>query len=297
MAKFFGEIKHIFTDPVMGKKYAKMSLALLLIAITYNLFICSIRLVSGGAGGLGVLFHSLFGIEPSTVVFLVSFLMFVLALLFLDTEQVVSTLFVAIVYPLMVRATSGLADIFLIDTNHMLVIVIFGAILTGIGQGFIFRLGLNFGGFSVVARVIYKYFNISVTFVNSFINALIVLIGGYFLGVKMVLYAIIFIVILRGVSERIMLGRGANKTFKIISLEHEKIERFIEDNLGHDVTIYDTYGAYNGDKRKLLMTVIPTSKFIILKDFVKSVDKSAFIFVMDTYEAKGQDVLISKERC
>ena len=45
------------------------------------------------------------------------------------------------------------------------------------------------------------------------------------------------------------------------------------------------------------MTVIPSSEFVILKDFAKSVDKNAFVFVTDTYEAKGQDVLISKEKC
>ena len=42
------------------------------------------------------------------------------------------------------------------------------------------------------------------------------------------------------------------------------------------------------------MTVIPTSEFTILRDYVKSVDKNAFIFITDTYEAKRQDVMINK---
>ena len=42
------------------------------------------------------------------------------------------------------------------------------------------------------------------------------------------------------------------------------------------------------------MTVIPTGEFTILKDYVKSVDKDAFIFITDTYEAKRQDVMLSK---
>ena len=62
-------------------KYLKMVVALLLIAISYNIFVVPINLVAGGAGGLGVLFYNLFGIEPSIVIFLVSFLMFILAAL------------------------------------------------------------------------------------------------------------------------------------------------------------------------------------------------------------------------
>ncbi len=294
---FYNEIKLIFTDGSYGIKYGKMSLGLLLLAICYNLFICSIHLVSGGAGGLGVLFNYLFDIEPSLVVFFVSFLMFVLAFIFLNSDQVVSTFFVALVYPLMVKATSGITDIVFIDTSHVLLIVLFGAIFSGIGQGYIFKIGLNFGGFSVLAKIVNKYTKISVTMVNAVINGIIVVVGGFVFGIVMVLYAIIFIVISRYVSEKIMLGISSSKTFKIISSKYDIIEKFIYDNLGHDVTIYDTYGAYLNDDRKLIMVVVPTSEFLVLREYVKSVDKSAFMFIADTYEVKGQDISINKKMC
>lgn len=294
---FYNEIKLIFTDGSYGIKYGKMSLGLLILAICYNLFICSIHLVSGGAGGLGVLFNYLFDIEPSLVVFFVSFLMFVLAFIFLNSDQVVSTFFVALVYPLMVKATSGITDIVFIDTSHVLLIVLFGAIFSGIGQGYIFKIGLNFGGFSVLAKIVNKYTKISVTMVNAVINGIIVVVGGFVFGIVMVLYAIIFIVISRYVSEKIMLGISSSKTFKIISSKYDIIEKFIYDNLGHDVTIYDTYGAYLNDDRKLIMVVVPTGEFLVLRDYVKSVDKSAFMFIADTYEVKGQDISINKKMC
>ena len=294
---FYNEIKLIFTDGSYGIKYGKMSLGLLLLAICYNLFICSIHLVSGGAGGLGVLFNYLFDIEPSLVVFFVSFLMFVLAFIFLNSDQVVSTFFVALMYPLMVKATSGITDIVFIDTSHVLLIVLFGAIFSGIGQGYIFKIGVNFGGFSVLAKIVNKYTKISVTMVNAVINGIIVVVGGFVFGIVMVLYAIIFIVISRYVSEKIMLGISSSKTFKIISSKYDIIEKFIYDNFGHDVTIYDTYGAYLNDDRKLIMVVVPTSEFLVLREYVKSVDKSAFMFIADTYEVKGQDISINKKMC
>ena len=294
---FYNEIKLIFTDGSYGIKYGKMSLGLLILAICYNLFICSIHLVSGGAGGLGVLFNYLFDIEPSLVVFFVSFLMFVLAFIFLNSDQVVSTFFVALVYPLMVKATSGITDIVFIDISHVLLIVLFGAIFSGIGQGYIFKIGLNFGGFSVLAKIVNKYTKISVTMVNAVINGIIVVVGGFVFGIVMVLYAIIFIVISRYVSEKIMLGISSSKTFKIISSKYDIIEKFIYDNLGHDVTIYDTYGAYLNDDRKLIMVVVPTGEFLVLREYVKSVDKSAFMFIADTYEVKGQDISINKKMC
>ena len=102
-----------------------------------------------------------------------------------------------------------------------------------------------------------------------------------------------FIVVLRYVSEKVILGVSRNKTFKIISNKYEKIEKYIH-LLGHDVTLYDTVGSYKGDKKKLIMAVIPTSEFINVKDYVKSIDKNAFIFVTNTYEVGMQDESIRK---
>ncbi len=297
MKEFKNELVKSFTKPGSIKKHIKMFLALLLIAATYNLFVCSINLVAGGSGGVGVLFKYLFSIDPSIVVFVLALLMFILAFIFLDADQVISALIVTIFYPLMIKLTSPLVDVFSVDTSHVLIIVLFGAILTGIGQGIIFRLGYNIGGLSIIAKVVYKYTNISVTFVNAIINTIIVLLGGAFLGITMVLYAIIFIVILRAVSEKILIGISKNKMFKIVSCKYEKIEDFIQKQLGHDVTIYDAQGGYKAPDIKLIMAVVPTGEFTILKDFVKSVDKKAFIFITDTYDVGGQDLTISKSEC
>ena len=275
------------------KKYLKFLIALVLIAVSYNLFIVPIKLVAGGAGGLGILFNNLFGISPSFVIFLVSFVMFLLALIFLDFDDVCSTLFVTIVYPVLVRVTSDISNIITIDTHHILIMVLFGAILTGVGQGFIFKDGLNIGGFSILSKVIYKYTKFSITLCNAVINGIIIVLGAFFIKFSMILYAIVFIVVLRYVSERIILGVSNNKTFKIISSKYVKIEKYIH-SLGHDVTVYNTIGAYKGDKKKLLMTVVPTSEFILLRDYVKSVDKKAFVFITNTYETARQDESIRK---
>ena len=294
MNSFYEEIKFIFTDPSVARSYAKMTVFLVISAVCYNLFILPIHLVAGGTAGLGVLFDALFGIDSSITLFIISSVRVVLAYLFLDAKQVVATLFIALVYPLLIKATSGLNAIFLIDQSHVLIMVIFSAIINGFAQGSLFKLGFNVGGLSIIPLIIYKYAKVSVTLSNSMINAIVVIIGGFTLGFSNILYALLFLIINRTVSEKVILGISKNKTFKIISSKYLNIEKFIQQELKHDVTIYDTYGAYEENDRKLLMVVIPTNEFTILRDYVKSVDKKAFIFVTDTYEAGGQDLTISQ---
>ena len=276
-------------------KYLKLTIFLFLLAVVYNMFLIPIHLVAGGSGGLGIIFNKLFGIEPYVIIFLVSSLMFLLSSIFLEVKQAFSTLFIVLMYPLFVKLVSFINFDNLFMGENVLTLVLISAILTGFFQGSIFKMGFNIGGMSVIAQIISRHRKSSVTFVNAIINGLIVLAGVSIFGIANMLYAIVFLIIARVISERVTLGTSRNKTFKIISSEHKKIEKFIHENLIHDATVYDTYGMYKDKSRKLIMTIIPNSDFIILKDYVKTVDKNAFIFVTDTYEAKGQDLLIKKE--
>ena len=294
MNDFLLEVKKLFTDGETALKYVKFAWCEFLIAFAYNLFIVPNNIVAGGSGGLGVLFKAWFGLDPSLVVFIFCFLMFILSVLFLDTEQILPTLFVAIVYPLFIKVTTNIGDFIVVNDNTVLVMTIFGAVVTGFFQGIVLKTGLNFGGVSVISKVIYKYTRLSVTLTTAIMNALIVIAGGVIIGIPMVLYAILFLIILRIVSERVILGSSKNKTFKIITSKYKMVEKFIEKEMGHDVTLYDTYSAHDGDDRKLLMTVIPTSEFVLLRDYVKSIDKKCFIFITDTYALEGQDLSISK---
>ena len=217
-----------------------------------------------------------------------------LSLIFLDKQQTVCALMVALVFPLAVKLTSGVSDLIAIDHDDKLIMTFFAAVLNGAAQGLILSAGMNGGGLNVISKIIYKYTNFSITASTAIMNIIIVLSGAYFIGIDMILYAVIYIVVLRYVSERVMLGVSSNKTFKIISDHYEEIQSFIHDELMHDVTLYDTIGSFDGDKRKMIMTVVPTAEYIILKDFVSSVDKNAFIFVTNTYDINHQDETISR---
>lgn len=276
----------------MFKKYIFLTIFLLGIAIVYNMFLIPIHLVAGGTGGLGILINKLIGIEPSLVIFLASSLMFLLASLFLEIKQVFSTLYIVIMYPVMVKLVSLINFNGIFTGEDTLTLVLISAIITGFFQGSIFKMGFNIGGLSVIANIFNKYFKTSITFVNLIINGIIVLLGTGIFGISNLLYAIIYLIISRVISERVILGTSRNKTLKIISSEYKKIEKYLHEGLLHDATLYDTYGAYKDKKRKLIMTTIPNSDLIILKDYVKSIDKNAFIFVSDTYEVEKQDIVL-----
>ena len=53
------------------------------------------------------------------------------------------------------------------------------------------------------------------------------------------------------------------------------------------VTLFNTEGAYKKQARKMLMVVVPTRDYNIVKEEVLKIDNEAFFVVSDCYEVDG----------
>ena len=89
------------------------------------------------------------------------------------------------------------------------------------------------------------------------------------------------------IVDKILLGISSNKSFLIITSENEKMSEFIRKDLGHGVTIFSINEKQSKNKRKALMTVIPTRDYYKLTDGAKKIDKNVFFVVTDSYQLEG----------
>lgn len=275
------------------KRYSIFALALFIAAINYNLFIVPSNFVVGGTGGVAIVIKHFFGIEPSLTIFLLSFILVIFSYIFLDKENTMAAFFITVVYPLFVKVTVGIDEIFLISRDNLLLLAIFYGLIAGLSSGMIYKVGLNTGGFGVISKIISKKRNKSISNVNMIINFGIVLVGGLVFGFNMILYAYLILSIDKYISERILLGMSRNKTFYIISGKYQQIADFLMNDLKHDVTIFNTKGKFLGNDQKLVMSVIPTREYFMIKETIKSIDNKAFVTISDSYESKRQDITIN----
>jgi uncharacterized membrane-anchored protein YitT (DUF2179 family) len=290
-------VKEFISDKNNIKRFTYMSIALFVSALCFNLFISPINLVSGGTSGLSIVIRELFGIEASISIFVLSIICFLLSYFYLDAINSIAALFAGIIYPLFIKATSSIGNLIYIDNSDILLLVLFAGIIGGVCQGVVYRQGLNTGGFNVIARIIFKYFHISITKVNFIINFFIVGMGVYLFGFNMLLYAFVYLFISKYVGEKIMLGVSLNKAIYVISDKYKEIVLVLNKDLGHDATIYNVKGKFNDEKRKMVMSVVPNSSYYDAKEMISLIDPDAFIFVCDSYEVYRQDVSIEDLKC
>ena len=185
------------------KKYLKLLLILLIAAINFNIFLKPMKLVTGGTQGLAIIIHELIKMPHSTIVLIINLLMLILSYIFLKKETTLGTVLATISYPLFIKLTS----FFDLNISTNLLNVIITGIISGLTNGYIYKLGFTAGGINTIAPIINKYKNIKVGTINLIINIIILLIGCVQFGIKKLLYAIVVIIINSILINLVMYGR------------------------------------------------------------------------------------------
>ena len=267
------------------KRYALLVIGSLIYATAYNVFFVPNNLVYGGSGGIAMIIKDY--IDPSITIMAISIITFILGYIFLGKRYALNSLIGSLLFPLFVELTKNVS--LPVPTDDMMLIVICGSVLIGFATGLIGRAGLTTGGVDTIINILSQKLKISTGNAFMIVNGLIVLVGGYTFGWRILLYALIIIYIINIVTDKIMLSVSENKTFFIVTSKVEEVKNYFMNNLSRGVTVLDAHGGYSDSKQKVIMVVVPTIEYFKAKEGIKEIDEDAFFTIMDSYHVLGQD--------
>ena len=269
------------------QRYIQMIISVFILALLYNVIIQPANITSGGINSIAILLKHLFRIKPLLTISCLTVFFIFISYIFLGKKKTRGTLIAAILYPLFVYLTSFLRPLINIDMSDMLMISILVGVISGFCNGLLYKTGFSNGGLPVISQILNKKFKIPMGKSNLVINSIIVLIGGYYFGLNMIMYAIIINYINSIIVDKIMLGISKNKSIYIVTKEKEKIKKFIIEDMKHSVTILKGEGAYLNKKEDVILSIIPTREYFEITESIKLIDPDVFYIVSDAYEVKG----------
>lgn len=246
------------------KRYVTFVIGILLVAISYNIFITKCNIVYG-MGGVGLIMHKLFSIDASLVILLGNIVLIFLNLLFLGKENTKNTIFGSLLYPLFIKLTEPLG---LIDLGNMetILIAICGSLVTGFGLGLVFKAGYTTGGTDILNQIVSKYGKMSVGKAMYFTDSIIILASIVAFDFPTIVYSILNLYIVGLITDKVVLGISGSKAFYIITEHETEVKKFIIQNLSHGVTILEARGGYTGNLEKVIMCIIPTKEYYLFKE-------------------------------
>ncbi len=281
------EINSRIFNKQIGSKTFLFVLGALISALSFNLFYVPHNFVSGGLGGLAVILNNIFSIDVNLVVLLGNLLFITISIFTLGFKKSLLSITGASIYTVLLYATAGIPELINFSFDNILLYVLAAGICVGFGEALVYKSGFNTGGTSILAAVIQKYKKIPLGQLLRNMGIVVIILGGFIFGYTAIMYSLIITVISTYLVDKMLLGISDSKTFFIQTAKEDEVKDFIIKIIENGVTEFDTKGAYSNKRKKMLMCVVPTEKYTLLKSAVQEIDPDAFIVVSDCYEVLG----------
>ncbi|GAB0170239.1 YitT family protein [Lysinibacillus sp. CTST325] len=260
-----------------------VALGAFIMALGLELFLVPNHIMDGGIVGVSIITSHLLNLPLGIFIFILN-----LPFIFLGYKQIGKTF--ALSTGLGITVLS-LTTLFLHNLNPFtqdtLLATVFGGMILGIGVGIVIRYGGSLDGTEILAILFNSKTPFSVGEIIMFCNLLIFAVAGFVFTWEQAMYSILAYYIAYKMIDIVIQGMEESKSVYIISDEIDEIGQTIMDRLGRGVTFLHGEGAYTGNDKKVIFTVITRLEESKLKSIVAEIDDHAFLAIGNIAEVRG----------
>lgn len=266
------------------KKYFYLIIGILLVSISFNLFLSPNNLAAGGISGLALVFNKLYNIEISKFILISNIFLIIVSYICLGKVQTRRTIVGSILFPIFVNLTSNITNYIDLSEVDIIINCLFGGILSGIGYGLIFKHGFTSGGTDIIDQLVSKYYKLNMSTSLILVDGFVVLADGLVFGIEKMIYSSLCLVLLSIYSNNQMINVNDFKNFYISTSKTKQVKDFLINKYNYNVTLLDAQGGFTNNKRKLILSVIKTSDYYEIEEELRAIDPNIFITITNSYE-------------
>ncbi len=273
----------------------KMLIGMIVFAIGVNVFVVPIGLYNGGFLGFAQIIrtvlteylHINFGtVDISGIIYFgFNVPLFFMAYRTMGKEFFIRNLFGAGLLMLFLTIVPVPSEIIIEDP---LTACFIGGILTGWGTAAYLKEGASCGGQDILG--IYftrKYTGFSLGKMNNIVNMSVFVICAFLFDLTTVIYSVIYAMIMSVVIDKFHLQNICIEATIFTKSGVEEIKEYILKELVRGCSIWEAKGGYTEENTTIIYTVIDKYQMHQLKQFVHSVDNSAFVVCKEDISIEG----------
>ncbi|RIJ63449.1 YitT family protein [Rummeliibacillus sp. TYF005] len=282
-AKDVSKINKKLSKQKLFQRIIMVILGACIMAIGLELFLVPNRILDGGIVGISIIISHLTDLPLGIFIFLLN-----IPFIFLGYKQIGKTFALSTALGITTLSTVTIMLHHLEPfTKDLLLSTVFGGIVLGIGVGLVIRYGGSLDGTEILAILFNKKLPFSVGEIIMFFNLLIFSVAGFVFTWEQAMYSGLAYFIAYKMIDIVIQGLDESKAVYIISEEYDEISRAIMDRLGRGVTYLIGEGAYTGDSKKVIFTVITRLEESKLTSIVGELDANAFLAIGNIAEVRG----------
>jgi uncharacterized membrane-anchored protein YitT (DUF2179 family) len=271
-----------------ARDYVLIFCGALLQALALRMFLVPANLASGGVSGLAQIINHYTGWPIGLMIFLGNLPLFLLGWRFLGGRRFALRTGFAIII------VSFFTD-FLVPylpqngvTHDPVLNTLYGAIISGIGYGLVYRAQGTSGGSDILARILNHWRGISITSSYLITDSVVVFLAGLAFSWENALYSLVMLYVTGLAAEAINEGSNVLRTVLVITIEPQNVAAKIMEEMERGVTLMPGRGAYTGLERTVLYCVVSRAEVAQIKSLVRESDPGAFMVIGHAHEALGE---------
>lgn len=258
-----------------------------IISITFNVFVVPNNYMIGGLSGISVLFNYLFNIDVIYVLVLGNILLILISVFTLGVKETTPHLVGSLIYTSVVYLTENINNLLNIHITSIFLNVVIIGVLLGIGYTCCYLAGYSTGGTDILGVIFKKRFGMPLGEALFILNLVILTTSTVVLGFEMLVISLLIRFIESRMIDSFLIGISDSKVMFIRSKKNREIKEYIIKEIKSGISDIKVTTGYERKEGDLIMCVIPTEKYMKLKTKIISIDKEAFITILDAYEVYG----------
>lgn len=270
------------------KNFSLLTISTLIMAVGIYFFKFANNFTFGGITGIAVLVAKFLPISASDFSFVVNILLLIIGWIVLGKSFAEKTAYSTILLSVSLSLLERIYPMSHPLTNEPLLELIFAILLPALGSAILFNIGASSGGTDVIAMILKKYTSVDIG-KGLMISDLIFTLAGFLVfNVKTGLYSLFGLIMRSALIDNFIESFNRSKYFHVVTSNATCICDFIQNDLQRGATIVNATGAFTGDDKYIILTVLSPSQAVKLRNFIKEHDPKTFLLVSNTSEIIGK---------
>lgn len=271
------------------KNFLLITLGTFLTAVGIYFFKFPNNFSTGGVSGISILLGKLVPfLSPAVSMWVINLILLLIGFLFFGRGFGLMTAYCSMLYSFLTWLFEVIYPMTAPFTDQPFLELCFAMMLPAVGSAILFNCNASTGGTDIVAMILKKYTSLDIGKALLVSDALIAFSACFVFDIRTGLFSLLGLIIKAFVVDSVIESINLCKYFSIVTSCPDAICDYIIREMNRSSTVIDAIGAYSHEDRKVILVACRRSEAVRLRQYIKTVDPKAFMFITNTSEIIGK---------
>ena len=272
-------MKKTIDTAALVKEAAILTGGVAIIAAAVYFFLVPSHASVSSISGLGIVLANFVPLPLSAITMILNVVLLIIGFFTCGREFGVKTIYTSVMLPVFIALFERLfPDIGSLTDSQELDVLCY-ILVVSVGLSILFNRNASSGGLDIVAKIMNKYLHMELGRAMSLSGMCVALSAALAYDKKTVVLSILGTYFNGLVLDHFIFDYNIKRRVCIITEKEEALRRFILSDLHSGATVYESYGAYNMQKRREIITIVDKNEYQKLMNYMNQEDPQAFITV------------------